>query len=42
MDIIELIPPKHLNFSLPNDTHRTLTITNLTLHSVYVRVIKSH
>lgn len=42
MDIIEISPPKHFNFSIPNDLHRVLTITNLTLRPVYVGILKSH
>jgi hypothetical protein len=42
MDIIEISPPKHFNFSIPSDLHRVLTITNLTLRPVYVGILKSH
>lgn len=42
MDIIEICPPKNLRFMLPSDLQRTLTITNLTLRSLYICVLKSH
>ena len=42
MNIIEITPPKQLNFTLPGNMHRVITITNLTLHSLYVTVLKSH
>ena len=42
MNIIEITPPKQLNFCLPSDMHRVVTITNLTLHCVYVDILKSH
>ena len=42
MDIIEICPPKNLRFVLPSDLQRTLTITNLTLRSLYICVLKSH
>lgn len=42
MDIIEICPPKNLRFTLPSDLQRTLTITNLTLRSLYICVLKSH
>ncbi len=42
MDILEICPPKNLVFSLPADLQRVLTITNLTLRSLYVHIIRSH
>ncbi len=42
MNIIEITPPKHLNFCLPSDLHRVITISNLTLQSIYVMILKSH
>jgi hypothetical protein len=42
MNIIEITPPKQLNFSLPSDLQRTLTFSNLTLHSVFVLILRSH
>ena len=42
MNIIEITPPKQLNFTLPNDMHRVLTLTNSTLHSVAILILKSH
>jgi hypothetical protein len=42
MDILEICPPKNLVFSLPTDLHRVLTITNLTLRSLYVHILRSH
>lgn len=42
MNVIEITPPKQLNFSLPSDMQRVLTLTNLTLHSVYVLILNSH
>ena len=42
MDIIEICPPTNLSFSLPLDLQRVLTITNLTLRSIYITILKSH
>ena len=42
MDILEICPPKNLVFSLPTDLQRVLTITNLTLRSLYVHILRSH
>ena len=42
MDILEIIPPKQLNFSVPTDTQRVITLSNLTLHSVFVLILNSH
>lgn len=42
MDILEICPPKNLVFSIPNDLQRILTITNLTLRSLYVHILRSH
>jgi hypothetical protein len=42
MDILEICPPKNLVFSIPSDLQRVLTITNLTLRSLYVHVLRSH
>ena len=42
MNIIEITPPKQLNFTLPGDMHRVITLTNLTLHSLFVTILKSH
>jgi hypothetical protein len=37
-----LVPHKQLSFSVPGDCDRTLTLTNLTLHSVLVLLMPSH
>lgn len=40
--MIEIVPPKQLTICIPKDMHRTLTLTNLTLHSVFVLLLNSH
>jgi len=42
MNVLEITPPKQLKFSLPGDMQRALTLTNLTLHSVFVLILNSH
>lgn len=42
MNILEICPPKNLVFSIPNDLQRVLTITNLTLRSLYIHILPSH
>ena len=42
MDILEICPPKNLIFCIPSDLSRTLTITNLTLRSIFLYIVHSH
>jgi hypothetical protein len=42
MNVLEISPSKQVRFSLPGDMQRVLTLTNLTLHSVFVLILSSH
>ena len=42
MNVLEIAPSKQVKFSLPGDMQRVLTLTNLTLHSVFVLILNSH
>lgn len=42
MDLIEVKPSTHLNFTLPHSTSAKVTLYNITLHQLNLRIYTSH